>query len=101
DIGATVARLFADVRAETKTAIERKLGRASMTAIPIFTEPARTPSAGTPAPAAEPPAAPAPGAATRRPPRRMLLGVTGGAAIAAFVLVLVAWQSGVLSRGRQ
>jgi tRNA A-37 threonylcarbamoyl transferase component Bud32 len=75
DIGATVARLFADVRAETKVAIERKLGRASMTAIPIA-------------------------AATRPRRRRVLLGVTGGAAIAAFVLVFVAWQSGVLSRGR-
>jgi len=100
DIGATVARLFADVRAETKMAIERKLGRASLTAIPIFTEPARTPSAGTLATAAgEAPAAPAPADAPRPRRRRVLLGVTGGAAIAAFVLALVAWQSGVLSRG--
>jgi serine/threonine-protein kinase len=100
DIGATVARLFADVRAETKVAIERQLGRASMTAIPIATEVARTPSAGTSAPmtttttTAETPVA----AAARPPRRRVVLGITGGAAIAAFVLV--AWQSGVLSRGR-
>jgi len=95
DIGATVARLFADVRAETKTAIERKLGRASLTSIPILAESGYTPSAGTPA--AITPTVEAP-AAARQPRRRVVLGMTGGAAIAAFVLV--AWQSGVLSRGR-
>jgi serine/threonine-protein kinase len=93
DIGATVARLFADVRATTKAAIERQLGRASMTGIPILTEPGRTPSAGTPAPVTL--AAASPAVAPKRR-RRVLLGVAGVAAIGAFALIGL--QTGVLSR---
>jgi eukaryotic-like serine/threonine-protein kinase len=38
DIGATVARLFEDVRIEIKAAIERQLGRISMTALPAISD---------------------------------------------------------------
>ena len=94
DIGATVARLFADVRAATKSAIERQLGRASMTAIPILAEVARTPSAGTPAPMTSAVDTPA----SRPPRRRVLLGVAGGAAIGA--LALIGLQTGILWHSR-
>ena len=47
DIGATVARLFDDVRIETKAAIERQLGRISMTTLPAVTD--VPPPAGVPA----------------------------------------------------
>ena len=50
EIGAAVARLFADVRAETQRAIETKLGRASMS-IPLtaVTSTGETPTGRTPA----------------------------------------------------
>src|SRR5262249_16201713 len=53
EVGAAVARLFADVRAETKRAIESKLGRASMaTGMPAVTDTGETraarPRAGRP-----------------------------------------------------
>jgi eukaryotic-like serine/threonine-protein kinase len=100
DIGATVARLFADVRSETRSAIEHKLGRMSMTAVPVIAESGQTPSAGTPAtaPATTTVELSAPVPVTRSR-RRVLLGALGGVAIAA--AALGAWQSGVLSRGRE
>jgi len=49
EIGATVARLFEDVRAETKRAIESKLGRASLAmGIPTMTATGETPVSQTP-----------------------------------------------------
>src|SRR5262245_2761838 len=81
EIGASVARLFADVRAETKRAIETKLGRASTTMpLTAVTGTGETPTGRTPA-----------AAATRRP--FVIGGVVGFAALIA-VLVFAARRNG-------
>ena len=81
EIGAAVARLFADVRAETKRAIETKLGRASMS-LPLtaVTGTGETPTGRTPA-----------AAALRRP--FVIGGVVGFVALTV-VLVFAARRSG-------
>jgi serine/threonine-protein kinase len=80
EIGATVARLFADVRAETKRAIENKLGRASLAVgLPAATDTGETRVAR---------------AAGARPGRRRL-ALAAGAGLAALALVAIAaWRSG-------
>jgi serine/threonine-protein kinase len=83
EIGATVARLFADVRAETKRAIESKLGRASLAVgVPAVTDTGETRvlrAAGAP------------------PPRRRRLALAagvGGAALALIAIALAVWRGG-------
>jgi tRNA A-37 threonylcarbamoyl transferase component Bud32 len=76
EIGATVARLFEDVRAETKGAI----GRASKTHAVVDES------------AAEPPAIPGP--AARPAARGRALWVTGAAALALGIAAVIAWWVG-------
>jgi len=81
DIGVTVARLFADVRTETKRAIEMKLGRASMaTPIGAVTESGET-------------RLPRPGAPEHR--RRLAVGVAAGVGLIGLAALGV-WRSGAL-----
>src|SRR5262245_30253632 len=80
EIGASVARLFADVRAETKRAIETKLGRASMSMpLTAVTGTAETPTGRTPA------------ALARR--RKFVIGAVFGAVVGV-ALVLAARGKG-------
>ena len=82
EIGATVARLFEDVRTETKRALETKLGRASVaTGLRAVTESGET--------RVLPP--------TSWVRRRLALGVIGGAVLTG-VAAVAAWRSGALSR---
>jgi hypothetical protein len=93
EIGATVAKLFEDVRAQTREAIERNLGRLSgpvLAAVPASPESPDSTSerftrSGTGAPI---------------PRRRRILLVTGGAVSALLILVLGVWLSGILSSDR-
>jgi eukaryotic-like serine/threonine-protein kinase len=78
EIGATVARLFQDVRGETKRAIESKLGRGSL-AMKAVTESGET-RVGQPA-------------STARPRRRVVLGAVAGAGLLAIVALAV-WKNG-------
>ena len=87
EIGATVARLFQDLRGETKRAIETKLGRASVaTGLRAVTESGETRVLRTPGVA--------PGRARRR---LALFGVIGGMTLMA-VAALAAWQLGAFTR---
>jgi serine/threonine-protein kinase len=80
EIGATVARLFADVRAETKHAIESKLGRASLAVgLPAVTDTGETRVLR---------------AAVARPRRRRLALAAGAGAAALAVIAFAAWRSG-------
>jgi serine/threonine-protein kinase len=89
EIGATVARLFADVRAETKAAIEAQLGRISMAAMPAVTDVA--PPAGVPVPmqvAKTAEYAPPPPA---RRGRALAFGI--GASVLVVAIAIGAWAS--------
>jgi tRNA A-37 threonylcarbamoyl transferase component Bud32 len=82
EIGAAVARLFADVRAETKRAIETKLGRASMS-MPLtgVTGTGETPTGRTPA-------------AVARRRRFVIAGAVGATLMAAVVFAAVRRNGG-------
>ena len=86
EIGATVARLFQDVRGETKRAIETKLGRASVATLRAVTESGETRVLRPP------------GAAPRRARRRLALFVVIGGMTLMAVAALAAWQTGAFTR---
>jgi len=83
EIGAAIARLFADVRADTKRAIEAKLGRASMaTGMPAVSDTGETRAAR----------------AVAARPRRLAVIVAVTASVASLI-ALAAWRAGVTKRG--
>jgi hypothetical protein len=97
EIGATLARLFADVRAQTREAIERKLGPLSAGAMAAAIDPSvnRTTETSLPLPQQ----ATASGMASPRARRWVWLGTT--AAVAALLAAFGLWRTGVFSSGRR
>jgi serine/threonine protein kinase len=93
EIGATVAKLFEDVRARTREAIERKLGRTSLTRPAV----AAADSGEVPAIASDP-ALPTSAPSTARRPRRLIVLAAAGATFTV-LLLLGAWRSGIFARG--